>query len=131
MLKELKILNGNLELLFNEYTYEYTVTVEDNISSLDFSYLLEENTYINIRGNNIVNDETIIYIDVYNEEKSITYTFYVYKENNEVFSIDNYISSLEVSKKEETSLFQVELLCCGIFLVIVILFSIIFKRKHN
>ena len=28
MLKDLKILNGVLELKFNEYTYDYTVVVE-------------------------------------------------------------------------------------------------------
>lgn len=132
MLKELKILNGILELEFNEYTYEYTVTVEDDVSSLDFSYLLEDNTYINIRGNSLSNIENIVYIDVYNKDKTITYTFYVYKESNEqVNGIENFVSSLEVVKEENISLYKVQILTCTMFLIIVILFAIIFRRKHT
>ncbi len=132
MLKDLKILNGILELEFNEYTYEYTVIVEDNISTLDFSYVLEDNTYINIRGNVLNSLENIVYIDVYNKDKTITYTFYVYKENNEqVNGIENFVSSLEVVKEESISLYKVQILTCSIFLIIVILFTIIFRRKHT
>lgn len=132
MLKELKILNGILELEFNEYTYEYTVTVEDNVSSLDFSYLLEDNTYINIRGNSLSNIENIVYIDVYNKDKTITYTFNVYKESNEqVNGIENFVSSLEIVKEENVSLYKVQILTCSMFLIIVILFAIIFRRKHT
>lgn len=132
MLKDLKILNGILELEFNEYTYEYTVIVEDNISTLDISYVLEDNTYINIRGNSLNNIENIVYIDVYNKDKTITYTFYVYKENNEqVNGIENFVSSLEVVKEESISLYKVQILTCSIFLIIVILFTIIFRRKHT
>lgn len=132
MLKELKILNGVLELEFNEYTYEYTVIVEDDITSLDIDYLVEENTYINVRGNILNEKDNIVYIDVYSEENTITYTFYVYKESNEtVNGIDNFVSSLEVSNIEEVSLYKVQILTCSIFLIIIILFSIIFRRKHN
>lgn len=132
MLKDLKILNGILELEFNEYTYEYTIIVEEDISTLDFSYTLEDNTYINIRGNSLNNIENIVYIDVYNKDKTITYTFYVYKESNEqVNGIENFVSSLEVVKEENVSLYKVQILTCSIFLIIVILFAIIFRRKHT
>lgn len=130
MLKDLKILNGNLELVFNEYTYEYTVTVDSNTTSLEFSYNLDADCYLNIRNNNLNNLENIVYLDVYNIDKSQTYTFYVYKENSETVSeINKFVSSLEVSKKEELSLYKVQILTVSIFLIIVILYSIIFKRK--
>jgi len=51
MLKDLKILNGNLELKFNEYTYDYTVVVEDNVDSLEIEYVLSEGATIDIRSN--------------------------------------------------------------------------------
>ena len=101
MLKDLKILNGNLELKFNEYTYEYTVTVESNINNLEIEYLLENDTYINIRNNNLNDYENIVYLDVYNVDKSITYTLYVYKgEINEVVGIDEFKKSLEILKND-------------------------------
>lgn len=132
MLNDLKILNGNLELEFNEYTYEYTVTVNADVTSLDFNYVLTEDSYINIRNNNLIQDENIVYIDVYNIDTSITYTFYVYKENSEtVNGIDNFVSSLEVKNNEEVSLYKVQILTTSMFLLIVIIFSIIFRRKHT
>lgn len=132
MLNDLKILNGNLELEFNEYTYEYTVTVNADVTSLDFNYILTEDSYINIRNNTLKQEENIVYIDVYNIDTSITYTFYVYKKNSEtVNGIDNFVSSLEVKNNEEVSLYKVQILTTSMFLLIVIVFSIIFRRKHT
>jgi len=132
MLKELKILNGNLELAFNEYIYEYTVRVDDDINSLEFDYKLSEDSYINIRGNIIDEEENLVYIDVYNVDELITYTFWVYKDNTELVSdIDNFVNTLSISNKEEVSLYKVQILTVSIFLIIVILFSIIFRRKKK
>ena len=132
MLNDLKILNGNLELEFNQYTYEYTVKITEDITSLEFSYVLEEDSYINIRNNNINSDESIVYVDVYNLDNYLTYTFYVYKENSELVNgIDNFISSLETTNPKEISLYKVQILSVSLFLIIIILFSVIFKRKHT
>lgn len=130
MLNDLKIKNGNLELKFDKYTYEYTVIVENNVNSLEFDYELEKDSYINIRNNILNNEESIVYIDVYNLDSEYTYTFYVYKENiNEVSSLDSYVQSLEVSNIEEVVLYKVQILTVSLFLTIIIIFSIIFKRK--
>lgn len=132
MLKELKILNGNLDLEFNEYTYEYTVAVDAAIDKLEFEYKLDESANISITNNTILGDETIVYLDVYNINEEVTYTFYVYKENtNLVSGIDNYKKSLEVNASNELSLYKVQILTGSIFLVLIILFSIIFKRKRT
>lgn len=130
MLEDLKILNGDLELEFNEYTYEYTVVVKEDITSLKFDYILNNDCYINIRNNNINNEENIVYVDVYNIDSQITYTFYVYREDSKMVNgIDNFVSSLEISNNEEIALYKVQILTCSMFLVIVIIFSVIFKRK--
>ena len=132
MLDDLKILNGNLELEFNEYTYEYTVVVKEDVTSLDFDYILNNDCYINIRNNNLNSEENIVYVDVYNLDTQITYTFYVYKENtNVVNGIDNFVSSLEISKNDEIALYKVQILTSSMFLLIIIIFSIIFRRKHT
>ena len=132
MLKELKIKNGILELEFNQYTYEYTVLVDENILSLEFEYELENNSQLEIINNKINEGENIVSLRVFNEEDEIIYTFYVYKEKtNMVNGIDVYKESLEVSANNEISLYKVQILTAGIFLVIIILFSIIFKRKRT
>lgn len=132
MLKDLKVLNGNLELKFNEYTYEYTVTVEKDIFSLELDYKLAEDTFISIKDNYLDKEENIVYLDVYNIDKSITYTLYVYKElTDEVLGIDNYKKSLEVIEEPRLDIYKVQILCIGIFLTLIIVFSIIFKRKRT
>ena len=131
MLKDLKILNGNLELKFNEYTYDYTVVVEDNVDSLEIEYVLSEGATIDIRSNLLNDGDNLVYLDIYDEDlNKVTYTLNVYRENSEVVSgIDNYISSLEVKKEEVVSLYKVQILTVSMFLMIVIVFSIIFRKK--
>lgn len=131
MIEELNILNGDLELKFNEYTYEYTVKVSSDITSLEFTYKLKDDANINIR-NNYLDNNSVVYVDVYNIDERVTYTFNVYKENTISSSgIDNYKKSLEVVDIDPNYNYKVEGLCVGVFLVIVIMFSIIFKRKKK
>ena len=130
MLEKLEILNGILELEYNEYTYEYTVLVDNNVTSLDIDYVLKEDCFINIRNNIIDSDENIVYVDVFNEDNNITYTLYVYRDDvSEVSGIDNYVKSLEIPKNIEVSPYKIQLLAVAMFLWLVIVFSIIFRRK--
>lgn len=130
MLKNLKILNGILELKFNEYTYEYTITVTDDVNSLEIDYKLDEDCYLTIRDNKLDYGENIVYLDVYNVDELLTYTLYVYKENSETVSgIDTYKKTLEIANaNKEIETYKVQLLTTGVFLLIVIIFSILFKR---
>jgi len=131
MLMDLKVLNGNLELKFNEYTYEYTVSVDKEVSSLDFQYELKDDCYIEILNNELNSEENIVYLNVYNVDEEITYTLYVYKENSDTVSgIDNYKKSLEIVSNNEVEVYKVQLLTTGLFLIIIIIFSFIFKRKN-
>jgi len=131
MLIDLKILNGNLELKYNEYTYEYTVKVDNSIDRLEIEYKLNDNCFLTIRNNNLNEGENIVYLDVFNKEKQLTYTLYVYKEKSEeVSGIDNYLNSLEVNTRNEVvETCKIQILSISVFLIIVILFSIIFRRK--
>ena len=130
MLIELEITNGLLDLKYNEYTYEYTVNVSDYITNLEFKYKLKDDCYVEIRNNELNNYENVVYLDVYNIDEFITYTFYVYKENsNELNSIETFKNSLEINAKKEIEEYKVQILSVSIFLLIIIIFSIMFKRK--
>ena len=119
MLLDLKVLNGNLELKYNQYTYFYTVVVDNDINKLDLEYKLEDHTKIDIIDNNLDNIENLVYIKVSND-----------KESEEVNSIIDYKESLEINNQEEYNLLNVQLLAISIFFIIIVLFSIIFK-KHS
>jgi len=130
MLNDLKVLNGNLELKYNEYTYEYTVKVDNDIDSLELEYTLKEDCYIEIENNTLLEGNNTVYLNVYNVDESITYTLYVYKEKAETVSgIDSYKKALEINSVKEIQVYKVQLLTTSIFLIILIIFSIMFKRK--
>lgn len=132
MLKELKILNGILELKFDKYTYEYTVQVEEDIKRLDFEYLTTDNVSVNIRNNYIYDGEGLVYVDVINNDNIITYTFSTHKETtNLVSGIDDYKKSLELTKIDNIELYEIQILCSGVFIIIVIIFCLIFRKKHT
>lgn len=132
MLSDLKVLNGTLDLEFDESIYNYTILVDDSITSLELLYETKNNEYVVVRNNNIVNFENFVYIDVYAYDRIITYTLCVYKENsNQVSGIDSYLNSLEVQKIENVTQVEMQCLSIGVFLGIVIIFSIIFKRKKS
>lgn len=132
MLTELKILNGILELKFDKYTYEYTVQVEDDIKRLDFEYLTTDNVSVNIRNNYIYDGEGLVYVDVINNDNIITYTFSTHKETtNLVSGIDDYKKSLELTKTDNIELYEIQILCSGVFIIIVIIFCLIFRKKHT
>lgn len=132
MLNDLRILNGNLELKFDPYTYLYTVVVEEDVSSLLFDYELKDEYNIIIRNNYLNNNENIVYLDFYNDKDIITYTFYVYKEKLESSNkIDSFMNSLDIATTKDVELYKIQFLCCGIFMSILIIFSLIFKRKRH
>ena len=132
MISDVKILNGELELKFNEYTYDYTVKVDNDIDKLEFDYTINEDVSVDIRNNYINDENNIVYLDVYNIDKIITYTFYVYKENtNMSLGIDNYKKSLEVTVEDKYYEYKVIGLVSCCFLLIIIVFSILFRRKKK
>ena len=131
MISNLEILNGNLELKFDPYNYIYTVKVDNDIDHLEFSYDLEKDYNVSIKDNVLNNEENIVYLDVYSIDEEVTYTFYVYKESDELISsINNYINSLEVTPKSN-NIHSIQILVVSMFLILLISFSIIFKRKKN
>ena len=132
MIYDLKILNGNLELPFNEYTYSYTVKVKEDVTSLEFSYKLAEDTYVEIKNNELKEKDSIVTLDVYNVNNDVLYTFYVSKESSEdVSGIENYMHSLEVKKDEEINVLNIQLLSLGVFFLITFFFALIFKKSKK
>lgn len=132
MLKDLKILNGVLDLEFNQYIYEYTITVDSDVEKLDIAYELEEECSLKIKDNILNKKENIVTLEVYNIDEVAEYKLYVYKNSsNEVNGIEDYRKSLEIVNTEEIDIMKVQILGVSIFLLILIVFCIIFrKQKH-
>ena len=128
MLIDLKILNGNLDIKFDKYTYNYTVRIDNDLNKLDFSYILDNNVSINIRDNNNITDGSIVYIDVFNGKRIITYTFNIYKDNtNEVINVMNIDDELLLEKSNENFI-TTNLLFTVMFFIIIFLYLLIFRK---
>lgn len=129
MISDLKILNGELDLEFNEYIYEYTVNVGIDVDALELQYqsTCED---IEIRDNYLNKSMNVVYLDLNNEDDVTTYKFVVYKPViEEVNSIEDYKKTLEVVKSENIDIYKVQLLGIGIFLVIIFVFTCFFKKR--
>ena len=126
MLYKLDVLNGSLNNLFVSDVFEYEVAIDSDATFLDLEYETCESCIVTIYGNeNLVGGENHVLIEVY-DKKVITYTLKVNKEMTEkTFELvdDIHVKNEMISK----------LLAPGIgticFLLIVICFSIIFRKK--
>ncbi len=130
MLEDLQVLNGNLELKFAKYNYEYTVTVEEDVTALELSFIPLDGVNVLVIDNELDDTDNIVYLKAYKDMDEELYTLYVHKNTTEsVDGILKYKESLEV-KKEEVELYKVQILGISIFLIIVIIFCLLFKKRN-
>jgi len=130
MLEDLKILNGELSLKFDSLNTIYTINVAEDIESLELEYRLKDNTNISIIGNdNFQLGINEVVITVYNDEASVSYYLYVYKENTStVFAPTSYSSKKEV---EELWEYAVPVISTTCFLIILFTFCLLFRKKRR
>ncbi len=131
MLKDLKILNGNLDLTFNPLNTIYTITVSSEVNSLEIEYELEENTSISVFGNALEYGTNEVVLTVYNDEEMESYYIYVYREEvtETMQEIEN-LSALNIEKKEvsEYAAPGISVIC---FLIILFSFVLLFKKRKK
>ncbi len=82
MLKELKILNGELSLEFDSLNTIYTVNLSNDDNMLLLEYKIDENDNISIKGNNLIEGKNEVVITVYNDKNSTSYYLEVYKDSS-------------------------------------------------
>lgn len=131
MLEELVILNGKLDLKFDKYNYIYTVSVSNNIESLNINYKVSDGYQVNIIDNILDKEENYVYLKVFNNDEINTYTLIVNKESEYTTSlIEDYKRSLEVNK-EEFDPSKIILIGVTCFIILLIIFILLFMRKKK
>ncbi|MCI8467391.1 MAG: hypothetical protein HFI08_04305 [Bacilli bacterium] len=134
---DFQVTNGNLLTKFNEQNNLYTIKLEEEAETVEFTYKLKEDTSnIEIFDNHYEEDkENIMIIKVSNKEKTDyqTYTFYLEKEESTMTtSIEDTTNTLTITKQERSpflapSVILVCTLCIAVlFYVLIIRF---FKKK--
>lgn len=131
MLKELKILNGELSLEFDSLNTIYTVNLSNDDNMLLLEYKIDENDYISIKGNNLIEGKNEVVITVYNDKNSTSYYLEVYKDSstNVVLNTSKEVG-INVAKTEMPD-YVVPSIAVVCFLTILFLFVLLFKKSKK
>lgn len=127
----LEINNFELSPKFDKYNNTYSVNVDENTTKLIIDYSLEDpKAEVEILNNElIIEEESIVYINVTNKEVKQTYKIIVNKNKEQnVASIDNTQLDLSVEKKYNLKLVLTAIII-GWLLIVYIAKKILFPHK--
>lgn len=129
MIHNLKVINGEMSLNFNELQSKYSVVVAKDIKELEFDYKIDEGVNVEIINNDLENNN-VVELKVTNGDETNSYYFYVLYDE-EVIQINDSHTNLEVEVKENVSPYAVPSIASVSFLLILFLFTILFHKKKT
>ena len=127
MLKDFIVYNGYMTSEFNPEVFYYEIELDEGENTLDFNY--EATGKVSVYGNDfLTSGDNHIIIEVYDEEVS-TYTFLVHKEKV-LKAIEVMEQTSDTSIKDSIiSDIKTPGIATLTFLIIILLYCIIFKRR--
>ena len=130
MLKDLKILNGELSVKFDPLNTRYTVNMTNSDTKLELEYKIDEDDEISIFGNSLDGQDDLVVISVYNDDELMSYYLEInFLESKNVNLEQDYFASLELNSKQEVPKYVAPLIAGVCFLIILFFFAILFKKK--
>ena len=130
MLKDLEILNGELSVKFDPLNTRYTVNMNNAAKCLDLKLDADEESDISVFNNEINDQFTEVVITVYHEDEMMSYYLEVYPMENEVSNVQNNFETLEINLTEP-KIYIAPLIASACFLIILLNFSLLFKKKKK
>lgn len=130
MLKDLKILNGDLSVKFDPLNTRYTVNMTTEDTKLELEYEIDEEYEISIFGNLLDGNDDVVVISVYNDDTLMSYYLEINPLESENVSIEqDYFASLEVNSDKEVPRYVAPLIAGVCFIIILFFFAILFKKR--
>ena len=130
MLKDLKILNGELSVKFDPLNTRYTVNMTNSDTKLELAYEIDEDDEISIFGNSLDGQDDLVVISVYNDDELMSYYLEInFLESKNVNLEQDYFASLELNSKQEVPKYVAPLIAGVCFLIILFFFAILFKKR--
>ena len=132
MLKDLKILNGELSVKFDPLNTRYTVNMTNSDTKLELEYKIDEDDEISIFGNSLDGQDDLVVISVYNDDELMSYYLEINPlESKNVNLEQDYFASLELNSKQEVPKYVAPLIAGVCFLIILFFFAILFKKRKR
>ena len=130
MLKDLKILNGELSVKFDPLNTRYTVNMTNSDTKLELAYEIDEDDEISIFGNSLDGQDDLVVISVYNDDELMSYYLEINPlESKNVNLEQDYFASLELNSKQEVPKYVAPVIAGVCFLIILFFFAILFKKR--
>ena len=130
MLKDLKILNGELSVKFDPLNTRYTVNMTNSDTKLELEYEIDEDDEISIFGNSLDGQDDLVVISVYNDDELMSYYLEINPlESKNVNLEQDYFASLELNSKQEVPKYVAPVIAGVCFLIILFFFAILFKKR--
>ena len=130
MLKDLKILNGELSVKFDPLNTRYTVNMTNSDTKLELAYEIDEDDEISIFGNSLDGQDDLVVISVYNDDELMSYYLEInFLESKNVNLEQDYFASLELNSKQEVPKYVAPVIAGVCFLIILFFFAILFKKR--
>ena len=132
MLKKLTILNGDLSVKFDPLNTRYTVNMNTNDKKLELEYEVEEGNNVSIFNNHSEEGRNEIVVTVYNDEEMMSYYLEVFQNTSSIVTnSEDYFASLEVKGKEDIPEYVADGIASICFLIILLSFTFLFKKKKK
>ena len=132
MLKDLKILNGELSVKFDPLNTRYTVNMTNSDTKLELEYKIDEDDEISIFGNSLDGQDDLVVISVYNDDELMSYYLEINPLESKNLNLEqDYFASLELNSKQEVPKYVAPLIAGVCFLIILFFFAILFKKRKR
>lgn len=132
LINDLKITNGEISPKYDKYNNYYSVTIDENTKSLEFSYVYDNNNYeVKIVNNDNLVQNKLVYVTIYNKENSEqnTYIFKVYvNETQSTINYDDSINTLNIETDSKKDINYAPLIGTICFILIIFVYYLIFLR---
>lgn len=133
MLEKFEIINGNMDMEFDSLVNVYTVSVDNDVLSLDYLYecsvencILEE-----INNENLLVGINQVVINVTGDNYFDTYTFLVTKEESESVFYEIIIDNESLENSKLISWYETSYLIIFCVIILLITFKLMFFRKKR
>ena len=130
VIDKIEVTNGVITPKYDKYNNYYSVTITENIKSLEFKYNYDNNMYdVKITNNENLVENKLVYVTIYNKEtnEQNTYIFKTYIEDTiSTVEVDDTISTLDIKTEEDRNYAPIVGTIC--FSLIIFIYYLIFLK---